>query len=89
METSWKLLVGLDGILDKKKAESGSRNLDVMRKQFLLRIFHINFGVFLEAKTAILLDTSIKNRIGDTCEFMTKSGPVVTWSWERSSAVQN
>ena len=29
-ETSWKVLVSLGGVLDKKKAESGSGNLDVM-----------------------------------------------------------
>ena len=45
-------------------------------KTVFLHIFNINLGVFLEAKVVILLQTSIKNRIGDICEFMMKSGPI-------------
>ena len=50
-------------------------------KTSFLHIFNINLAVFLEATVLLLFETSFKNRIGDTSEFMTKSRPVIACSW--------
>ena len=90
LETSWRPLGSFLSVLKvfwiKRKRNEGGEISMQCKHSFFSYIFSINLGVFLEAKVVLLLETSIKNRIGDICEFMTKSGPVGTCSWERSSS---
>ena len=89
LETSWRPLRSFLSVLRiswmKRKPNQG-RESSIYCKNSFLHIFNINLDVFLEAKVVILLETSIKNRIGDTCEFMTKSGSAKACSCERSSS---
>ena len=89
LETSWRPLGSFLSVL--KVLWIKINRITVARSRCNVKIvflcmFDLNWGVFFDAKMVILIRTSFKNRIGDICEFMTKSGPVKTCSWERSSS---
>ena len=50
LETSWKLLVSLGSVLDKKKADSRSGDLDLMRKYIFYNYFWYQFGSLFWSK---------------------------------------